>query len=200
MNENKNILKLVVPIVAIIIIFESVVLVKDLTKKKQAIVPENTSTEITVNNTQPVFELVFGTENKEMKVGETYQVELNVLSKADYFVDSMGIYLNYDSSAFEVSNLTYDEKLPKPDFSKISESKNLVVVNYLIQDSIGYKLNAGNIVALAKFKVKPLKPGVFDFEVNTGKEDKESATMFIENASGKVLPFSSNKLTITSSK
>lgn len=201
MNENKNILKLVIPVVAIIVIFESVVLVNDLMKRKQlipsAVIPKEV-TKDTSGNGQPIVDLVFGTESKQMVVGKNYPVELNMLSSMSKSVDSMSLYINFDPSAFDVTNLSFDSKLPKPYFSKVSTQKSLIVVNYLVQDQAGYKIESNNALALVKFNVKPKKAGTFNFEINTGVTDKESATMFIENASGKVLPFSSNKLTVTS--
>ena len=199
MNENKNILKLVIPVVAIIIIIESVVLVNDLLKKKQLVtqvpVPQN---KVVVDNVKSSLDLVFGTSSKEMVIGKSYPVELNMISSMTKSLDAMSLYIKYDKTAFDVTNLTFDSKLPKPNFSKISTQTNLIVMNYLIQESAGYKVGVNNALALAKFNVKPKKAGSFTFEINTGIEDKESATMFIENATGKVLPFSSNKLTVTS--
>ena len=201
MNENKNILKLVIPVVAIIVIFESVVLVNDLLKKKEAVTQGTGVNQMVVDvtNNKPVLDLIFGTESKQMVVGKTYPVELNMLANTIKSVDSMSLYINFDQTAFEVTNLTFDNRLPKPSFSKISTQKNLIVVNYFVQDQSGYKIILNNTVALARFNVKPKKVGSFNFEINTGIADKESATMFIENATGKVLPFSSNKLTVTNS-
>lgn len=200
MNENKNILKLVIPVVAIIVIFESVILVNDLLKKKEVIIRNTAPGQVVVDTSknQPLMDLVFGTESKEMIVGKVYPLELNMLASAARSMDSMSLYIKYDPSAFDVTNLMFDSKLPKPYFSKISTQKSLIVVNYLIQDKIGYKVEANNPLVLAKFSVKPKKTGNFNFEIDTGIADKESATMFIESATGKVLPFSSNKLTVSS--
>lgn len=198
MKENK-ILNFLIPIIAVVIIFESVMLVSNLSGnsfQKVATVPAEKKAETTVIQQATAFELVFATANKEMKLGKSYPVELNLLSKGEYKVDAVSVYVKYDPKNFDISNLVSGSKLPKPAFIKDSSTKGLVIANYLISEPSGLKLQKDQIVSVLSFNIKPKKIGNFEFEISTGKEDKNSATMFIENATSKVLPFSSNKLNV----
>ena len=196
MNENKNILKLVIPVVAVIIILESVILVNNLVRRKRIITVNVPTSEVIVDNAQQSIDLVFATESKDMVVGKSYPVELTMLSSMAKSLDSIALYIKFDPSAFEVTGLSYDNKLPKANFSKVSNQANMIVLSYLVVDQQGYLITENNPLALAKFSVKPKKVGSFTFEVNTGVPDKESTTMFVENATGKILPYSSNRLVV----
>lgn len=203
MKEN-NILKIAVPIVAVLVIFESVMVVSNLSNRQSQTVTNTVPTVAQISNKPEVSEtpidLVFGTDNKEMKIGKTYTVELNLLSKVDHSLDAVDLYVKYDQSAFKVENLTFGSKLPKPTFSKISDQKSLIVSNFLINEQGGLKIMANEIVPVLKFSVTPKKVGNFVFEINEVKDQKESATLFIENSTSKVLPFLSNKLNVKAIK
>ncbi|MDP4009469.1 MAG: hypothetical protein Q8P53_00600 [Candidatus Shapirobacteria bacterium] len=201
--KEKKIMGVIIPIVAILVILESVVLVNSLEQKNKPQVKTDTSTNVVQNvvEDKKVVEpetlgLIFGTPNKSMVVGKKYPVELNLISKTTQSLDTAEIYIKYDPTAFAVSRLTFDSKLTKPTFSKISEKQSVIVVNYLISEKNGVELSASEILPLIKFDVVPKKTGDFEFEISTGNENKESATMFIENATGKNLIYSSNKLDV----
>jgi hypothetical protein len=66
----------------------------------------------------------------------------------------------------------------------------------MISEPSGWKLVKNTSMVLAKFDVTAKKEGVYTFEVSTSNDSKESATMLVENATSKVLPYSSSKLTI----
>jgi len=198
MNKS-NILKILVPIVAIVIVVESLVLINNLNKKKQEVVVKETPKSGLVNNKSVnekavVSVLVNGVG--AMKLNETSTIEVKASALQTKSVDSINVYLKYNPAAFELSNLTFDKRLPTPTFSKISINKGLVVVNFLVSDPSGLKMMASEDITLMKFDAKPKSVGKFEFEINTGNELKESATMFVENATSAILPFSSNKLTV----
>lgn len=195
MQQNK-ILSFIIPIVAVVIIFESVMLVSNLNNNKvTTVVPTKsvTATPVPIAN---AFDLAFVTPSQEMKVGKTYTVELNMLSKNVYKLDSASLYIKYDSKMATVSNLVPSTKLEKPAFIKNSTTTEMLVVNYLISDAKGWQLNQNQTETLLKFTVKPKVSGVMEFVIATGQYDRNSVTMFVENATAKVLPFSSNKLIV----
>lgn len=202
MKEN-SILKIAVPVVAVLVIFESVMVVSNLSNRNQTktnVIPVVTQTPNKSEVSTTPIDLVFGTDNKEMKIGKTYAIELNLLSKVGYSLDAIDLYVKYDQSAFKVENLTFGSRLPKPTFSKISDQKSLIVSNFLISDQGGLKIAANEIVPILKFNVTPKKAGDFVFEINQVQDQKESATLFIENSTSKVLPFLSNKLNVKAIK
>lgn len=197
--KNNNLLKILVPIIAVVVIFESIMVVSNLSSKKTIIKESKpvleTLPSVTVTKKTPI-DLVFATENKEMKIGKVYVVELNMVSKDNYALDALDLYIKYDKSAFDVSNLVFGNKFPKPTFSKVSTLKSLLVANFLINNPTGLKIAPNEVNSVAKFEVKPKKTGNFDFEINLGDANKESATLFVENGTSSVLPFTSNKLTV----
>lgn len=203
MNQN-NVLKYLIPVVAIIVLGESVMLIgrlgngqtqmplKEVTK--QTVVP-------TIENTTPVVKaVVYGIEistvNKNLTLNKSGTVEVKMTADAEKAVDSVNVYVKYNPEAFDISNLTFDKKLPKPTFEKVSVERGLVVANFLVSAPQGLKISQGEVISLMTFKINPKKTGVFNFEISTGNEMKESATMIVENATSEVLPYSSNKLTV----
>jgi hypothetical protein len=190
--KQKKYLMFLIPLVAVVVIVESIVLVSGLNKKQV----ESGLPVTQVTKTPPVLDIVFGGKTK-MKLGESSEVELSLVSKNDYAVDSIDLFVKYDKTAFNLNDLTAGNLLPQPSFSKISEKTSLVVVSYKVAEAEGFQIKKNVPLSLAKFKVTPKREGSFTFEVNTGEADKESVTMFVKTGRPiTVLPFSSNKLTV----
>jgi hypothetical protein len=203
MEQKKDILKGLIPVVAVIVLAESVVLISNLNSKvgtKNTVAnlqQEVTPTGETVN--APVYKITVAAA-KEMQLNKAGTVEVKAVGSADKSLDSISVYLKYDPSAFEISGLGFDKKLPVPTFSKVSQTKGMIVATFLISAPEGLKVKQGEELSLMKFNAKPIKTGNFDFEISTGTEAKESVTMFVENATSKILPFSGDKLTVSVSK
>lgn len=200
----KEYLKFLIPVVAVLVIIESVILVGRLTEKQPMlsdepeVLVEETETETVAD--EPVMaevEMVFGVETKQMKRGENYVVRLSVVPKVNVGVDAIDIYVNYDPTGFEVSKLSGGEELIDPAVLLDSKKKpGLLVANYYISQGGGYKLVVGESVEVMSFVVKPLKAGSYDFKVAGGQMDKESVTMFVETKTGRVVPVESNNLEV----
>ena len=202
MENNNKILKTLIPIIAVVIIFESVMLVSGL-EKSRVITKESTGSaeikkeEVITNN---AFDLIFITDSKEMSVGKNYQVKLQGLVKEKSTLDAIDIAIKYDAKNLDITGLVFDEKLPKPFISQVIKEDGMIVVKYLIETKQGMTFNVNDVVSLVSFNVKAKAAGNYGFEVATGNEDKKFATMFIETTSAKALPFSSNKLEINVTK
>ncbi|MDD4972665.1 MAG: hypothetical protein PHT07_24810 [Paludibacter sp.] len=198
MKEN-NLIKVLIPLVAVVVVFESIVLVTNLDKG----VKTNDSSNQATNSAETQvleassMELVFATDNQEMKVGKSYDVTLNMMGKEDKKIDGIDLYVEYDPEMVDITNLDFPNKgLPVPDFSKVSTLKNVIVANFLIPEEGGFSLNKDEVSSLMTFKVVPKKEGNTMLGINTGDEENQSVTMFVENSTGKSLNFSSNKLEI----
>jgi hypothetical protein len=208
MKQKKDILKSLVPVVAVVVLAESVMLILSLNSKtaktstsnnllQQKVTP---SAMVTKTAGEPVYRVAISTTTKEMKLNKAGVVEVKVVGNVDKSLDSISVYLKYDPNAFEISGLTFDKKLLTPTFSKVSQAKGLIVATFLISDPGGLKVKQGEELTLMKFNAKPVKTGNFGFEISTGNEMKESVTMFVESATSKILPFSSDKLTVNVSR
>lgn len=203
MKKEEKIMKVLIPVIAVVVIAESLVLITNLTRgtsttsKSTPVATESSNTPTTVvSSEQPVFNIVTMADKTSLKVGEKATVTVYAVNKNDYSLDAINLYLKADTKNLTLSNLAFDQKMPKPSFSKISTLKDLVVVNYMISEPAGLKVIKNTSMILAKFDVTAKKVGTYVFEVSTSNDSKESATMFVENATSKVLPYSSSKLTV----
>ncbi|MFZ2153055.1 MAG: hypothetical protein WAV41_03280 [Microgenomates group bacterium] len=200
MNQN-NLLKYLVPVIAVIVLAESVLLISRANDKKPVVVvpavvaPVVTSEPVAKTGDED-YQIVISSDVADAKVGESVDVKVSMLGKVEKSLDSVNVYVKYDPNAVDVKTLEFDKKLPEPAFSKVSTLRSLLVANYLISSPKGLLLPAKDELVLLSFKAKMLKSGTSSFEISTGKEMKESATMIVENGTSKSLTFSANKLMI----
>jgi len=207
MNEKNQLIKILIPVIAVVIIFESVLLVSRLSNNsKTAVVADIVKTEEATNSSEikkvvdPILALVFATDSKEMKVGKAYKVELNMVSKEDKTIDALDTYIKYDPMAVTVSGLTFNSKLPKPVLSKINTQKSMIESSILVDTKPGYSIKNGQAVQILSFTVTPKKVGVSNLEISTGNDNKNSATIIVESVTSKEIPLSVNKLEINAIK
>jgi len=198
MKKNNNFVNILLPVIAVIIIFESITLVSKLENNQStsAVNQVTTVTPVATEEKNDTIDLVFATDNKEMEVDKKYTVKLQGYVKEKKAIDGLEININFDAENLEISNFVYDSNLTKPLISTVSKKDGMIIVKYLIENKSGLTLNEGDTMPLLTFDVKPTKIGNYSFEVATGNEGKEFATMFIENTTAKALSFSSNKLEI----
>jgi len=201
MQENK-ILNLIIPIVAVVIIFESVVLVSNLSAETNETKVASISAEKIISPTPQInaFDLVFVTANKEMKVGKNYKVDLNLIANKDFFADGIETYINYDPKSVVISGLVSGNKLPEANLTKVDNQNGIIKNIILVDDIKGYKIIKGELNQILSFNVAPKKEGLVEFEISSGNADKEFVTMIVETATSNVLTFSSSKLQINATK
>jgi hypothetical protein len=196
--ENNKIVKTLIPVIAVIVIFESVMLVSSLEKKtavSDVIVKKSEIVQKEVKE-ENAFDLSLTTDSKEMKIGKNYQIKLQALVKEKKTLDAIDIAIKYDAKNLDVSGLVFDSKLQKPTIGKVVKDDGMIEISYLIETKQGITFNVGDIVNLVSFNVKAKQIGSYTFEIATGNEDKKFDTLFVENTSAKALPFTSNKLEI----
>ncbi|HOG37532.1 MAG TPA: hypothetical protein PKZ29_01250 [Candidatus Woesebacteria bacterium] len=200
--KNNKLAKILIPIIAVIVVIESIILVSNLDKSNTGGVANQSSQlspvlEKEVDN--PVVDFVFATDTKEMKVGKSYEVVLNLVAKKDFNLDGLEAYINYDSQLLTVSKLAQGTALPKAD--KLENMSGMVKSIFFIETpKEGYAVKTGEIVKVLSFEVTPKAVGVSTLELGTGNEGKQFVTMVVENTTSKQLPFSGNKLEINATK
>lgn len=206
MQENK-LIKLLIPFVAVVIIFESVMLVSNLEKENKAVVNTNIPTTVATKSADSnkeieisAAELTFTTTATEMKVGKSYKVELNLIGKKDLFLDGIETYIKYNPEFVTISGLVSSNKLPKPSFSKIDATNGIIKNIILVDEKEGFKIVKDQVTQILTFNVVPKKEGRTEFEISSGNADKEFVTMIVETTTSKVLTFSSSKLVINTIK
>lgn len=205
MKKKQDYIKFLLPLVAVVVIIESVVLLMKVDGRKplSSATDELVMIEVTGTEEEPQVALSFATETRKMEVGEKYLVEVNaiglapaVAGQAAVALDSAELYVTYDPKALGISELSFSDKLPEPIFSRVSEKKELVAVTYLVMEEGGFELGEGEAVSFLKFEVEPLAAGDYVLDFATGNAGEESVTMFVESKTGRVLPFSVSSLNI----
>jgi len=183
---NQKAINFLIPLFAIVVIIESLVLVAKLTQK-----PAVTSVKIsTSTNVVSKLNYKWGINLDTVKTGVMTNVPLLLTSVDNKVgVDAIDLYINYDPSIAEVVDVTVGKGLPVPTFKKINKEKGLVVLNFLMSDANGFILNKNVAAELINLKVNFLKEGTVDFSLG-------EASLVVENTSAKVLPFNSEKLVI----
>jgi len=207
-NKGKNIFGYLIPVVAIVIIVESVMVVSGLVKKEKGVdidssfryqeAKDGELESIVEDEGDPKANFVFSVDSKEMLVGKPYVIQLDLLPKESFTVDAVDVYISYDSEAFDVSGLTEAEDMPKAASMRISDKRNLMLANFWFTDVEGYSFEENNPISLLSFEVTPKKTGNFDFEISRGGEEELGITRIVVGQEDLVssLAFSSDKLTV----
>lgn len=196
---NNKIIRTLIPVVAVIIIFESVMLVSSLEKNNTSattnritptIVKENVAKEVSA------VDVSFLTETPDMKVGKKYKVSVNLMPQSSFNLNALSLFVKIDPNLMTISNLVSAKELPRADFIKVSDKKNVIATTFLFAAKDGVAFTKDKGVTFLTFDVVPKKTGVFNFEISTGDSDGDSVTMFVDKVTSKRLPFSSNKLEV----
>lgn len=196
--KNNKLAKILIPVVAIIVVIESIVLVSNLDKSNDSVIVNQTSELTPMLNKEledPVVDFVFATDTKEMKVGGSYEVVLNLVARKNFNLDGLEAYVNYDTKMLTVSKLVQGTVLPKAD--RLTNVDGMLrSIFFISTPKEGYLIKKGDVIKILSFEVTPKAVGKSVLELGTGNEGKQFVTMVVENATSKQLPFSGNKLEI----
>jgi len=178
--KGNRILKTLIPLVAVVIIIESVLLLsRPAIKIGPQTLKEGSNTPVSLN----------WEANGETVMGKSEEVVLKMETEKEVAIDAVDLYIKYDPALVTISDLSFDGDFVAPSFSKISQEKGLVVVNYLVSAPKGFNLKVGGGIDLARFKVNYISEGEVSFGIGEG-------TLVVENGSALVLPFNSDGLTV----
>lgn len=186
---SKNTLKILIPLIAILVVVESIVFISKLNSP----IPKTTgSVALKPSTLQPVT-LSWDVLTNDASVGTVGEVPLVLTSDKDVFIDAIDLYIKYDPSMVVVSEATTSKAFVIPSFKKVNPEKGMVVMNFLVSEATGFKLAKGAKVEIARLKVNYTKEGKTEFGLGEG-------TLVVENATAKVLPFNGSKLVINISR
>ncbi len=196
---NNKIIRILVPVIAVIIIVESIVLVSSLEKStKMTTVVDKATPTVTVIEEEKVnsFDINFSTDETQMKIGKKYKVLVKLTPKDNYDLDALDLYVKFDPSMVNISNLVSSKDLVTPALIKVSDKKDVIVMNYLFVDKDGMAFAKDNEMTLLTFNVTPKIAGLSSFEISTGDSEGNSVTMFVDKNTNSGLFFTSSKLEI----
>lgn len=203
MNKEK-LIKFLIPLVAVVVVLESVILVSGLSKNNEVAEQTNESveqTEKTQNERLPAVDFVFAADSKEMKVGKSYKVTLTLVGKESFAVDAIEAYIKFDPKLATVSKLTPGTNLPEDKrVAKVDSTEGLISITFLTDKKDGYQVGAEDQREVVSFMVTPKSEGELTFDLLSGDSDEKLVTLLPETMTSDVLPFTSNKLDINVTK
>ena len=198
MENKKDIFKLLIPVIAVIVVVESVLVVSGLNKKSGEFVDESATPtseptgEVDVN---PVASFVFSIDSKTMKIGDKYNMEVTLLPKESFSLDAVDLYVSYDTEAFDVTGLSESSDMPTATSKQISEKRGIVLSNFWFMDEAGFSFEAGKPVSLISFSVTPKKAGQFSFSLNS-QADLGQTKLVTSEDNVRSLPYVSDALMV----
>lgn len=198
MNK-ENLIKILVPIVAVVVIAESVILVSGLNKSETQLVAEVTPfVSVMEEKINPVADFVFSTDTKDMEVGKAYEVSLNLSANEDFAVDAIEAHVKYDPAKLTVSKLVEGDDLPETATLKVDTDSGLVNAIFLVpvEDREGYLITTGDNKNVLSFLVTPKEIGTFSLGLVESVADGDLPTVLPETGTNQSLPFTTNKLEI----
>ncbi len=205
MNNNK-LIKFLIPLVAIVVVFESIVLVNNLEKPTEVdqsskVEEKNPTEEVVVED--PVINFGFKVNSKtptEMKLGKTYKIDLVLNSIENKTIDGLETYIKYDPEIFKITNLVSNSKLVKPEISKIDNETGMLSNVLLIEEKEGLILESGKEVNVLSFNITLLEEGNYNLELSNDSLDKKYDTLIVETGTSKSLGWTGGKLDINVTK
>jgi hypothetical protein len=157
--DNK-IIKILIPVIAVVIIFESVVLVSNLEKNNDnTSVAETPTTAVETKTKVNSFDLNISTDGTQMKIGKKYKVSVNLTPKENYSLNAFDLYIKFDPAMVSVSGLTALKDLSTPDLIKVSDKKNVVALSYLFTAKDGQAFVKDKVSTVLTFMVTPKAEG-----------------------------------------
>ena len=203
MKDNK-LIKILIPIIAVIVVFESIVLVSNLDKTSKE------TNEVGQNNTNvidqskkdeelPVADFVWETKTLGMEVGKSYDVTLNLVTREDVVLDSIEAYIYYDPQLATVSKLVTNKEIGEELKTTGLDAKTGLVAAVLWSNSekgVGFNTNKDEVTKVLSFTVTPKVEGVLEFDLSTNKSENKLESFIIETDTTNRLVYSINKLEI----
>lgn len=198
----QNIVKILIPLIAVVVIIESIVIVFNLNKSVSQSKANNFSLNleevVETEIDQPVVNFNFETETKEMKVGKSYEVKLVLVGTKEVNLDAIETYLKYDSTKLAISKLTSNKELPKMTKNSGIDSKSGMISSIFLWDvNKYYSVKTADIIPVLSFMVTPKVDGEMTINLITNSGNNSGITMIVENNTSKSLPFLSNDLKIS---
>lgn len=200
--EDNKIIRILIPVVSVLIIFESIMLVSGLQKKTVSTSTENIATNMVVTvtpkevNNNSIIGLNLVSSESAIKVGKSYKVTLNLTAKQEIKLNALDLYVKYNPEVLTISNLVSGKDIVKPSFMKVSDKKSVVATSFLFTAKDGTVFAKDKETNILTFNITPKKAGVSSLQISTGDSQGDSVTMLVDKATSKALPFSSNKLEI----
>jgi hypothetical protein len=199
----ENIIKILIPLVAIVVVIESVTIISKLNNTTQSNNPVSQTEEImpTEEVKSPVASFIFETDSKKMVVGKPYTVNLSLTGIENVDLDAMELYIDYDPEKVTVSKLTTDENLPQlTQNSGIDSETGLISSMFLWDVGETYSVKTDETTLILSFVVTPKVEDISRINLLTKGSTDESTSIIVESLTSEPLNFLANNLEIDTTK
>ncbi len=163
MKFNLEKVKWLIPVLALLIILESILVVKN-TQVNQAQVKERLPLP---QSTQLQTEAEVSLQGEEaVNLGETSQMKVVLTAKETIMLDGVDVYLNYQPNMVEVMGIDPSEKFSYAARNWIEPEEKRVLISLVEPSTMeGVEITAGEEVSLAVIEYKPLAAGRTEFVI-----------------------------------
>lgn len=186
--------KWIIPVLALLVIMESVLIVQRVSDKKKGITPESVTGEV---EQEKVIMISFSGD-QEIEMGKEGQVTVKAAPLKNLNLDGADILIEYDPAYLEVLGTSPTDKFTYTARNWIEPEKKRVLVTMLETElPEGLALTAGEEINLLTISLKSVKSGETTLKVINGED---SGTGFTENGTAKRLPFSAEDFEIVIGK
>ena len=190
-TKNRDVFKVLIPILAVIIIVESVLVVSRLTESRSVDVSNLNEDSYVEQETQVVpktdvkASFIFSVEDGQIGVGDKKRVTLEIVPKEDFSLDAMDLYIGFKTDSLELSDLEEESGL-KATAKRISDKAGVVLTNFWIMEEEGYRFEAGKAVKLISFLVEPKLAGTQELSI---METGDEVTKLVSSLEGEVITY-----------
>jgi len=187
-------MKWLIPALALLIILESILVVKN-TPIGQGQVKEKLSLPRSTQSPKEAEVSLQGGET--VNLGETSRLGIVLLAKETLMLDGVDVYINYDPDKVEVMGIDPSEKFSYVARNWIEPEEKRVLISMVEPTAMeGVKISGGEEVSLAVIEFKALSTGRADFKIYSPGEAKGTVLA----GQGKEYSFTKKDLTIRINK
>jgi len=199
-KQLEKIINIAIPVLAVLLIAESVYAVLSLSGRKTERVEQ---AEIVEVKPAPVsVAMKMATEPTQLKVGEEFVLWVRADLLEDYDVSGSDVFVVFDTEGFEAvgetgtkgADLEEGVGFPKVLRNIVNKEEGQVVVS-VVADG-GVSLKAGTVVDLTGIRFKAIKSGSYDFSLTKKGEGSRAGSTFVDKDASEI-EFTVESLSVT---
>jgi hypothetical protein len=187
-------MKWLIPALALLIILESILVVKNTPIGKSQVADKLPLPQ----STQPQKEAEVSLQGEETaSLGETSRMGVVLLAKETLMLDGVDVYINYDPDTVEILGIDPSDKFSYVARNWIEPEEKRILISLVEPSAMeGVEVADGEEVSLAVIEFKPLTAGRTEFEIYSPGEAKGTVLA----GQGKEYSFTKENLTIRINK
>ena len=183
--------KWLIPLLALLVIFESILVVERLSKKVSQ--EERSSLPVELKEEEPV--MISWEGENQIVAGEEGEVKVVMTTLKNLALDGIDVLIEYDPEYLEIIGTDPSDRFSYLARNWIEPEKKRILVSMLETDlPEGVSFEAGEGVTLLTIKYTALKSGKTKLKIIGG--DDQAGTVLAENGTAQKIPFTSEEFMI----